>query len=127
LGPDADRVTFLRRPMDELDDYRGRFDVVVAGNSLVMPDVRDIDRTLAAIHASLRPGGRFLGVVPAIDALYYQTMLLMDRALEKGYEPKEAERLAAHQAEHRLYDFAIGRFSFQGLRQKFWQPFEIEH
>ena len=50
-------MTFETRAMHDLDDYAGQFDVVVAINSLVMPDVRVIDRTLRAIRASLRPGG----------------------------------------------------------------------
>src|SRR5262249_3336752 len=123
----AARVTFLERPMHELDDLAGQIDVAVAVSSLVMPDVRLIDRTLRAIRASLKPGGEFLGMVPAIDAIVYHTMLLFDHALERGLEPKEAERLAALQAERRYYDFVFGRFRFQGLRQKFWQPFEVEH
>ena len=41
--------------------------------------------------------------------------------------PKVAERFAAFHAEHSYYDFAFGRFSFQGLWQKFWQPFEVRH
>lgn len=127
LGRDADRVTFLTRPMDALDEFAGRFDVAVAVNSLVMPDVRVIDRTLRAIRATLREGGVFLGVVPAMDAIHYHTMLLMDRALDEGYEPEEAERLAAFHGEHHEYEFAFGRFAFRGLRQKFWQPFEIRH
>ncbi len=40
---------------------------------------------------------------------------------------REAKRLAALQIERQYYDFAFGRFCFQGLRQKFWQPFELEH
>jgi SAM-dependent methyltransferase len=128
LGPEAaTRVTFLRRPMHDLDDLAGQLDVAVAVNSLIMPDVRLIDRTLRAIRAGLKPGGWFLGIVPAIDAIAYHAMLLMDRALDRGAEPKEAERLAALQAECRYYDFRFGRFRFQGLRQKFWQPFEIDH
>jgi SAM-dependent methyltransferase len=127
LGTDAARVTFATRAMHELDDLAGQLDVAVAINSLVMPDVRVIDQTLRAIRASLRPGGLFLGVVPAMDAIHYHTMLLMDKALDGGQKPEEAERLAAFQAEHHSYDFAFGRFSFQGLRQKFWQPFEIRH
>jgi len=127
LGPDAERVTFLTRAMHELDDLAGQVDVAVAVNSLVMPDVRVIDRTLGAIRASLRDGAVFLGVVPSMDAIHYHTMLLMDTALDRGQTVEEAERSSAFQAEHHNYDFAFGRFKFQGLRQKFWQPFEIRH
>jgi SAM-dependent methyltransferase len=127
LGPDAAGVDFEVRAMDDLDDFAGQIDVAVAVNSLVMPDVRVIDRTLRAIRASLRPGGVFLGVVPSMDAIHYHTMLLMDQALDRGLDPEEAERSAAFHAEHHFYEFAFGRFAFQGLRQKFWQPFEIRH
>ncbi len=127
LGVLADRVAFHNRTMDQLDDLKGRFDAAVAINSLVMPDVRVIDRTLRAIRESLRPGGTFFGVVPSIDAIHYHSMLLLDRELDRGLEPEEAERAAAFHGEHRYYEFGFGRFQFQGLRQKFWQPFEIEY
>lgn len=127
LGPDTARVTFLERMMHELDDHAGRFDVAVAVNSIVMPDERLIDRTMKAIHASLKPGGVFLGAVPSIDAIQYHTMLLFDRALDEGQAPEDAERYATFHAEHSYYDFAFGRFRYQGLRQKFWQPFELEY
>lgn len=127
LGPDAEKVVFETRAMGDLDEFAGRFDLAVAVNSLVMPDVREIDRTLRAIFQSLRPGGLFVGAVPAIDAIHYQTMLLVDRELDAGKDPEEAERLAAYLAEHQYYNFAFGRFLFQGLRQKFWEPFEVRY
>jgi SAM-dependent methyltransferase len=127
LGKDAERVEFLSRPMWDLDDLAGSLDVAVAVNSIVMPDVRDIVRTLAAIRAALRPGGVFFAVLPAMDAIHYHTMLLHDHALDRGLAPEDAERHAAFQAEHHYYDFAFGRSGFLGLRQKFWQPFEAEH
>ncbi|WP_435008949.1 class I SAM-dependent methyltransferase [Tundrisphaera lichenicola] len=123
----ADGVTFLTRSMHDLGDFAGSFDVAIAVNSIVMPDVREIDRTLAAIRASIRPGGIFLGILPSMDAIHYHTMLLYDEALDRGLDPEEAERHAAFQGEHHFYEFAFGRFGFQGLRQKFWQPFEIRH
>lgn len=46
------RVTFLKRPMHQLDDLAGQFDVAVAVNSLVMPDVRLIDQTLESIRTA---------------------------------------------------------------------------
>ena len=128
LEPEAQaRVTFLKRPMHELDDLADQVDVAVAVNSLVMPDVRLIDRTLLAIRASLKPGGVFLGVVPSIDTICYHLSLLMDQALDQGLEPREAKRFAALHTERRHYDFAFGEFHYDGLRQKFWQPFEIEY
>ena len=74
--------------MDELDDLAGQVDVAIAINSLVMPDVRKIERTLRAIRACLRPGGVFLGIVPSLDAIQYQTLLLYDQALEHGLDPR---------------------------------------
>ena len=128
LGPDrAGRVRFLERPMDELDDLADQVDVAIAINSLVMPDVRKIEQTLRAIRACLRPEGVLLGIVPSLDAIQYHTMLLYDQALEHGLAPADARRFAANHAEHRLYDFALGYFRYQGLRQKFWMPFEVEH
>ncbi len=124
---DRERVTFLQRPMDELADLAGTIDVAAAINSLVMPDVRMIHRVLEGVRSALRPGGVFLGVVPSIDSIQYHTLLLYDQALEHGLEPAEATRFAAHHAEHRYYDFAFGRFKFQGLRQKFWHGFELEY
>jgi SAM-dependent methyltransferase len=123
----ASRVTFLERPMHTLDDFAGKLDVAVAVNSLVMPDVRLIDRTLRSIRASLKPGGQFMGIVPSIDAIAYHLMLLMDHELDRGREPKEAERVAALHGDRSHYDFAFGRFHFKGLRQKFWEPFEVQY
>ena len=120
--------TFHDRPMDDLDDLAGQFDVAVAINSLVMPDVRAIDRTLArhprAPEARRRVPGR-----RAVDRRHPLPHDAPDGpgAGPAGSTPEEAERLAAYHAEHRYYEFAFGRFQFQGLRQKFWQPFEIEY
>ncbi len=121
------RVTFLERAMHELEDLEGKLDVAVAVNSLVMPDVRLIDRTLSAIRKSLKPDGLIMGVVPSIDAIYYHMMLLIDQSLDQGFPLAEAEKLAALHVERRHYDFAFGRFQYEGLRQKFWQPFEVEY
>ena len=127
LGADASKVTFLNREMHELEDLQGKIDVALAVNSIVMPDTRQIDQTLRAIRAALKPDGEFLGVVPSIDAIHYHTMLLLDRSLDRGASLEEAERYAAFHAEHNYYDFAIGRFTYKGLRQKFWQPFELQY
>ena len=117
-GGDQGKITFKTQAMHDLDDLKGTLDVAIAVNSLVMPDVRTIDRTLKAIRQSLHKDGVFLGVVPSMDAIHYQTMLLLDQSLDRGATPEEAERYAAHYAEHPLYEFSFGRFRFQGPRTK---------
>ena len=120
-------VEFLRRGLTDLSDQKGRFDVGVAVNSLVMRDPVDLDCALRSIRESLKPGGHFLGIVPAMDAVHYFTMLLLDRASARGLPVDKARQNAAHHGEHDYYDFAFGGFTYQGLEQHFWQPFEVRY
>jgi SAM-dependent methyltransferase len=120
-------VTFHERNLADLGTLAGQIDVAVAVNSLVMPDLATLEASLRAVRSTLRPAGRFLGIVPAMDGVHYLTMLLLDRARARGLPAGAARRNAAHNAEHRYYDFAFGGFTYQGLEQHFWQPFEVEY
>jgi SAM-dependent methyltransferase len=118
-------VTFEQRRLTDLAALAGPFDVAVAVNSLILPDLRELEECLRQIAQILRPGGRFVGIVPAMDAVHYYTMLLVDRALATGMPMDKARQNAAQYAEHPLYDFAFGQFRYRGLEQHFWQPFEV--
>ena len=118
-------VEFVQRDLADLSILAGAVDVAVAVNSLVQPSVAAIETVLHQVRGILRPGGVFVGIVPAIDAVHYQTMLLLDRALANGMTEPAARQNAAAHAEHPLYDFAFGGFRYIGLEQHFWQPFEI--
>jgi SAM-dependent methyltransferase len=120
-------VTFHHCALTDLTPLHRTLDVAVAVNSLVMPDIPDQEAALTHIHACLRPGGVFLGILPAMDAVHYCTMLLVDRALAAGKPMAPARKNAAALGEHQLYDFAFGQFRYEGLEQHFWQPFEIRH
>lgn len=121
------KVQFLNRAMHELDDLADKLDVAVSVNSLVMPDLRVVHKTLKNIFAALRPGGRFLGVVPSIDAIHHHSLMLWDAYLDQGYSMEESERLVSTHMEHHMYDFAFGKFRFGQLDQKFWQPDELKY
>jgi SAM-dependent methyltransferase len=120
-------VHFIQRDLTDLGELQGRIDVAVAVNSLVMPKLDTLEAVLRAAHAALKPGGHFLGIVPAMDAVHYFTMLLLDRARQIGMPEDKARQNAAHNAEHALYDFAFGHFRYKGLDQHFWQPFEVRY
>jgi SAM-dependent methyltransferase len=120
-------IEFQGTSLTELKLPAARIDVAVAVNSLVLPDVRDLDSALRQIHAALRPRGWFLGIVPAMDAVHYLTMLFLDRALQTGKPMDAARKNAAHLADHGDFDFAFGQSLFAGLEQHFWQPFEVRY
>lgn len=105
----------------------GPLDVAVAVNSLVQPTVGEVEAALVGIRRALLPGGLFLGIVPAMDAVHYHTLLLLDRARAAGLPDDRARQNAAHHAEHHLFGFAFSDFRFRGLRQHFWHPFEIAY
>ena len=119
-------IEFVHASLNTLE-LPERVDVAVAVNSLVMPDMRDLQSSLERVHAMLKPRGIFLGIVPAIDAVHYYTMLLQDRALASGKPPAAARKNAAHLADHAHFDFAQGQFVYEGLEQHFWQPFEVRY
>jgi SAM-dependent methyltransferase len=126
VGP-RDNVSFHLGRFENLEAFHGRIDVAVAVNSLVAPDPRDLDRALIEIRRCFRPDGVLLGILPAMDAVHYHNMLLLDRALSSGKPLEAARKNAAHLGEFADYDFALGQFNSLGLEQHFWQPFEVRY
>jgi SAM-dependent methyltransferase len=124
---DLPNIRFVQRSLTDLTGIGAPVDVAVAVNSLIMPDLDELHRVLAAIHGLLRPGGTFLGIVPAMDGVCYLTMLLLDRARKRGMPQPAARKNAAQHGEHELFDFAFSEFRYRGLVQHFWQPFEIPY
>ncbi|MBI1832185.1 MAG: class I SAM-dependent methyltransferase [Planctomycetes bacterium] len=126
-GKNCMNVTFHAASFLDLRCLPEPIDVAVAVNSLVLPNPDEIEKALREIGRIIKPGGYFLGIVPAMDAVHYATALLVDRALDAGMPIDAARKNAAHHNDHPCYDFAFGDFRFQGLHQHFWQPFEIPY
>lgn len=120
-------VEFLQTRLSDLSAIAAGVDVAVAVNSLVMPDLDELEASLEQVRAIVRPGGCLVGIVPALDAVHYQTMLLVDRARATGMPPDKARQNAAYHTEHEAFDFAFGGYRYRGLELHFWQPFEVSY
>jgi ubiquinone/menaquinone biosynthesis C-methylase UbiE len=124
---DCTNVRFIQSSFTNLQMVPAPIDVAVSVNSLVLPNPDDMETALGEIGRCLKPQGYFLGILPAMDAVHYYTMLLVDRARAAGKPVPMARKNAARHCEHEYYDFAFGQFHFQGLEQHFWQPFEVAY
>jgi SAM-dependent methyltransferase len=124
---DCTNVRFHQASFTDLRALPEPVDVAVAVNSLVLPNPEELEEALREIGRCVKPGGYFLGILPAMDAVHYYTMLLIDRALKAGKPIDVARKNAEHHCEHEYYDFAFGQFRFRGIHQHFWQPFEIRY
>jgi len=120
-------IRFHQASFADLSVLPEPLDVAVAVNSLVLPNPDDLETALREIVRRLKPDGYFLGILPAMDAVHYYTMLLIDRAVKMGKPIDVARKNAAHHCEHEYYDFAFGQFRYRGLDQHFWQPFEVHY
>lgn len=120
-------VQFVQASFSDLRAVPEKVDIGVAVNSLVQPHPDELEKALQEIRGVLKRGGVFLGILPAMDAVHYYTMLLIDRARQKGMPIAAARKNAAEHAEHEYYDFAFGQFRYRGLEQHFWQPFEVRY
>jgi len=118
-------VTFLRQDLRALSSLRERFDVAVVVNSVLAPDPRDVSRILDGIFGSLRPGGRLLGVFPAMEPVVYQAMLIFEEEIESDREEKRALSRTRRRLERSKFNFELGLFNEGGLQQKFFYQFEI--
>lgn len=106
-------------------DFSDEFDVVVSVNSLLMPDLADLNLAFERIYASLKKGGKLLAIVPSIESHIYQGMLVLDKCIEKGDSPSKALSLARKSVQPERYDFVQGVIEFDGDLQKAFYRFEI--
>ena len=121
-------VTFSEADMTDLSRFRMHFDITVAVNSILVPSVRAVNRILRQIRLTLKPGGRFLGVFPAMDSIIYYSMLVLERESAASRSEAAAIRRAMKVCERRKYDFLLGLFTDDdGGRQKHYYGFELRH
>jgi SAM-dependent methyltransferase len=124
---DSQNIAFVQGSMTDLSAYRSQFDLITATSSIVLHDPLDREQAFREIFLSLKPGGRLLGIVPAIDAVLYYAGLLYASARREGLDEADARRRALEDCDASDYDFALGLFHWDGIRQKFYHRFEVEN
>lgn len=120
------RITFLRSDLADLRSLQGRLDVAIAVNSVLTPDPALLERTFLSVGATLRPGGTFIGVFPAMEAVAYQGFLIHERERAR-HPPARARARTSRILERACYDFVHGTYTEANQTQKFFYAFELAY
>lgn len=117
-------VRFVRRSILDLSCFADRFDVVVSVNSVLSPRLDEVDRALASMASTLKPGGTLAGIFPSMESVLYESVLAVENQRDRGVPQEQAIRRARRMAPGR-YDFVLGLFTDGDDRQKFYYSFEL--
>ncbi|MBN2142531.1 class I SAM-dependent methyltransferase [Candidatus Woesearchaeota archaeon] len=119
-------VDILELDVLELDCLKQGFDVAVAVNSILMPDIDQVNTSLRLIHSRLNKGGSFIGVFPSIESALYEAMVTYEKEFERCGDHEESVRETNRQICRSRYDFCYGLMDFDG-KQKHFYEFELRH
>jgi SAM-dependent methyltransferase len=117
-------VEIFRKDMTELSDLKEKFDIIFAVNSIIMPSIRDVDKSIKEIFNSLKENGKFIGIFPALESVLYEAMVVQERQLEKHEDEKQAAIITKRRVGMQYYDFYTGIIDIDG-KQKHFYEFEI--
>ncbi|MFA6097411.1 MAG: methyltransferase domain-containing protein [Candidatus Paceibacterota bacterium] len=114
--------------MRKLNEWYGKFDVVVATNSILPGSILEADAMIKEIYRSLKDGGEFVAVMASIETSNYLARLQFERLIGEGLSEAEAvEKIRKEYEEVKKFDgiFGFMRDGPDNLVQKYFYRDEI--
>lgn len=118
-------IKYFVKDMRNLSQFRRRFDVVICVNSVLMPKVADVRKSLRSIYLTLKENGEFCAIFASMGSILYQGFLIFEREMQRCHDEKRALENAKKILEYRKYNFIKGTFKDGKDTQKFYYDFEI--
>ena len=117
-------VEFKIADISKLKNPPEKFDAALAVNSIVSPDIKNINKTLKNIYKLLKKKGKFFCVVPAMEIYAYQSLIIAEMESRKNPGYKKMLRKVKKAIPEEEHDFLLGITDFDG-KQKNYYRFEI--
>ena len=121
-------ITYRVGDMRKLDEWCGKFDVVVATNSILPGSITEADMMIKEIYRSLKDGGEFVAVMASIETSNYLARLQFERLIGEGLSETEAiEKIRKEYGDVKKFDglFGFMRDGPDNLVQKYFYRDEI--
>lgn len=118
-------IQYYVQDLSDLSILKNKLDIAISVNSILSKDVKTINKIIKQIYYTLKKGGIFIGVFPAMESYIYQAMLKIEEEVQKNIDQKQAIDKVKKLIETEKYDFLHGSAEFGGDRQKTFYRFEI--
>lgn len=117
-------ISFHLADVRQLDSFKNKFDCIIAVNSIVMPKLKDVSKSIDSVYSTLKKGGIFFGIFPSMEAILYQAFLINQDQLKKHNE-KDALKKTKKILEFKKYNFLTSIYD-DDEKQKFYYDFELK-
>lgn len=121
----CDNISYFVQDLLSLRNLRGKLNVAISVNSILEGESKKVDKVFSQIYNSLKKGGVFLGVLPAMESYIYQAMLIINGEVRKGKSQAQARFKAKRMIKPDEHDFLQGTIKFDGDTEKTFYEFEI--
>jgi len=97
---DLANIVYRWGDMRNLGEWHGKFDIVIATNSILAGSITESEEMTLEIYKSLRSGGVLVAVMPSVEACNYLARLKFDRCRSQGMSETETIEMIREEFEH---------------------------
>lgn len=119
-----ENVKFELKDIASLEGLENKFDVALAINSIITPEISEINKTLESINKVLKEGGKFMGIFPAMEVYLYQSLIIAEKMSKESKNSKKVRRKIRKLIKEKEHDFLLGITNFDGKQKNYYQ-FEL--
>lgn len=117
-------VSFELRDMCLLEGLEERFDTAIAINSIITPEINDINKIFSQVNKTLKEGGKFMGIFPSMEVYLYQSLIIANKMSQENNSSKKVRKKIRRLIKEKEHDFLLGVTNFDGKQKNYYQ-FEL--
>ena len=123
----VNNIIFKEADLRKLVDLDLKLNMIISVNSILGPSFEQVEKSFEQISGSLKEGGIFIGIFPAMESILYNFMLVYEREYSKVKNEKRALKDTKKISERKKYNFIMGVFDDNGEKQKNYYQFELRN
>lgn len=119
------KISFHKRDLSNLHSDRNKFDTAIASNSIITVNPVELKKIFREIFNSIRPGGHFMGVFPALEAIQEEFRYCYNNELKKFGSDDLARASVRKKLKTNKVNFKLGHYNTGDMVQKYFTQYEL--